>query len=182
MIFDIIEIKTCTMRVYSSFPVILIAVLSFISCTKSSKKPYTLPDNPIALLAGKTGKTWKLAWRYNNGTRMNMRGCFLSYRATYSPNMMFKDNNGDHENCGSTLLGNWEIIKGKKGNSYIKLTSDLLPDIMNIDKKYKFFKILKLHRDTLRIQFRHKQFSSTSTFVDTFVSEHIGIKDRDFHW
>ncbi len=182
MIFDIIEIKICIMQIYSSSLVILIVVLSFTSCTKSSKKPYILPDNAISLLAGETGKTWKLAWRYNNGTRMNMRGCFLSYRATYSPDMMFRDNNGDHQDCGLTLLGNWEITKDKKGNPYIKLTSDQLPDIMHIDKNYKFFKILKLDKDTLRIQFRHKQFSSKSTFVDTFVSEHIKIEGRDFHW
>ncbi len=156
--------------------------MSTISCSKVNKAPYLLPENAIELIAGTSGKTWKLAWRYNNGTRMNMRGCFLSYRVTYQPDMIVKDNNGEQENCGASLIGTWQIIKAEKGNSYIKLTSDQLPELMNIDSNHKFLKILQLHEDTIKIQFRHKQFSGKSTFVDTFVPEHVEVRDRDFHW
>ncbi len=156
--------------------------ISLISCTKSQKVPFKLPKNAISLITGESSKTWKLAWRYNNGTRMNMRGCFLSYRITYLSNLTFKDNNEEHDNCGASLKGSWEITKDQKENSYIKITSDLLPNLLNTDKDYKYFKILKLTKDTLKVQFRHKQFSSESTIIDTFVSEGLKVENRDFHW
>lgn len=111
-----------------------------------------------------------------------MRGCFLTYKVTYHPDKTIKDNNGEQEDCGISLIGNWEITSNKTGTPFIKVTSDQLPEIMHIDKKYKFFKILKLSQDTLILQFRHKQFSSESTFVDTFVPENTKVEGRDFHW
>ncbi|MEW7290565.1 lipocalin family protein [Aquimarina sp. 2304DJ70-9] len=161
---------------------IVLIVIGTVSCSNTQKEPYKLPENAIKLLSGELGKNWKIAWRYNDGIRMNMRGCFLSYRITYRPDMTIKDNSEDHENCGPSLSGNWEIITNKKGKSYIKWVSDQLPQVMNIKKKYKFFKILKITEDTLQLQYRHKQFSSESIFIDTFVTEQIKIKDRDFHW
>ncbi|WP_164914192.1 lipocalin-like domain-containing protein [Aquimarina sediminis] len=148
---------------------IIITLIGAVSCSKTNKKSNVLPQNALELLAGESGKTWKIAYRYNNGTRMNMSGCFLSYRITYYPDMTMKDNNGEYKDCGSSLSGNWKITKNKVENSYIKITSDQLPEIMKVDKNYKFLKILKLTKDTLRLQFRHKQFSSKSTFIDTYV-------------
>ncbi len=166
---------------YSSCIIISIVI---ISCSKTPKEPYKLPKNSVELIAGTNGagKTWKLAKRYNNGTRMNMAGCFLSYRITYLPNMTLNDNNGEQDDCGPSLIANWEITEDKKGNSYLKYHSNQLPELMNIKKSYKYFKILQLTKDTLQLQFRHKQFSSKSTFIDTFVTENIEVKNRDFHW
>lgn len=161
---------------------LILAILSLFSCSKSKTLPYVLPQNSLELLSGKSGKTWKLAWRYNNNIRMNMRGCFLTYRVTYHPNKVIKDNNGDQEDCGTSLIGNWEITSNKTKDPFIKITSDQLPEIMHIEKNYKFFKILKLSKDTLVLKFKHKQFSSESTFVDTFVPENTKVEDRDFHW
>ncbi len=160
--------------------IFILFLIGLVSCSKKEKS-YTLPENAIELLAGQSGKTWKIAWRYNDGTRMNMAGCFLTYKITYSPEGTIKDNNAEQENCGPSLLGTWEIITHKKEKSYVKWNSDQLPEIMNTKKNHKYFKILQLEKDTLKLQYRHKQFSSESIFVDTFVPEHIDVKDRDFH-
>ncbi|MBQ4821064.1 lipocalin family protein [Aquimarina sp. MMG016] len=158
-------------------------LISNISCTKADKDQYRIPENSKELISGITGKTWKIAKRYNNGTRMNMGDCFLSYRITYNPDTKFRDNNGEYENCGVSMIGSWEIIKDKEMNSYIKIISDQIPELMNMDRNYKYLKILQLNKDTLKLQFRHKQFNNTkTTIVDTYVSEDIEVKDRDFHW
>ncbi|WP_109299065.1 lipocalin family protein [Aquimarina sp. AU474] len=172
------------MKHHILYSLCIITSITIISCSKSQKEPYRLPKKSVELISGTNdkGKTWKLARRYNNGTRMNMAGCFLSYRITYQSNMTLKDNNGEQDNCGPSLLANWEITKDKKGNSYLKYSSDQLPELMNMKKNYKYFKILQLSQDTLKIQFRHKQFSSKSTFIDIFVTENTKVKDRDFHW
>ncbi len=160
---------------------LVLVMFSFLSCSKKEKN-FLLPENAKELLAGQSGKTWKIANRYNEGTRMNMAGCFLTYRILYSPDNSFNDNNGEQENCGKSLIGSWEIITYKNEKSYIKWSSDQLLETMNSKKNYKYFKILQLEKDTLRLQYRHKQFSSESTFVDTFVPEHIQVEGRDFHW
>ncbi len=167
------------MKTHTQLKTLLPIFIVLFLCSCSQKEPYQLPKNAIELLAGESGKTWKIAWRYNDGVRMNMAGCFLSYRITYKPDMTVNDNNGEQDNCGPSLMGNWELITNKK--SYLKLNSDQLPEIMNIKDTHKYFKILKITDDTLKLQYRHKQFSSKSTFIDTFVPEHIKVKDRDFH-
>ncbi len=159
--------------------IFILICASLFSCT--SKEPYQLPKNAKELLTGKTGKNWKIAWRHNNGTRMNMSGCFLSYRITYLPNKTLMDNNGDYKNCGESLSANWEIVTNKDGKSYVKWIGDQLSELLNTPKNYKYFKILKITEDTLELQHRHKQFSTESTFIDTYVTEHIKIKDRNFH-
>lgn len=171
------------MKLHQSIILVILIIFLLNSCQESIKtEPYQLPKNAIKLIAGESGKKWKIAWRYNNQTRMNMSGCFLSYRITYLPNMTMKDNNSEHSNCGNSLHGNWKIVTSKKGKPFIKWVSDELPEIMNINQNHKFFKILKITEDTLQLQHRHKQFSSESVFIDTYVTEHTVIKDRDFHW
>ncbi len=171
------------MKAHFKITFVILLIIGTVSCSNIDKEPYKLPKNAIQLLSGgELGKSWKIAWRYNDEVRMNMSGCFLSYRITYRPDMTMKDNSEDQENCGPSLTGHWEIITNKKGKSYIKWVSDLLPEVMNINQNYKFFKILKITEDTLQLQYRHKQFSSESIFIDTYVTEHIEIKDRDFHW
>ncbi|GAA4272592.1 hypothetical protein U6A24_09420 [Aquimarina gracilis] len=156
-------------------------IISLIAC-KKEEYPFNLPKNAKEILAGKSGKTWKIAWRYNDGVRMNMTGCFLTYKIKYFPEGVMEDNNGEQENCGPSLKGNWEIITNNNKKSYIKWTSDSLQEIMNTRKNRKYFKILQLEKDTLKLQYRHKQFSSESTFIDTFVPEHMNVKDRNYHW
>ncbi|MDH7444176.1 lipocalin family protein [Aquimarina sp. 2201CG14-23] len=161
---------------------LFLALIVTYSCSNSNKEPYQIPDNATALIAGANSKTWKIAKRYNDGHRMNMAGCFLAHRATYFSNMTMKDNNGDTSNCGPSLVADWEIIQNKAGHYFIKLQSDQLPELMNIDKNYKFFQITYLSKDTLQVQFRHAQFSSkVRTIIDTYVQEDVLVPNRDFH-
>ncbi|WP_298312764.1 lipocalin family protein [uncultured Aquimarina sp.] len=166
------------------FPTLLLALVIIItsSCSKSNKEPYQIPENAIELIAGTSGKTWKIAKRHNDGTRMNMAGCFLSYRTTYNPDMTMKDNNGEQHDCGPSLIANWEITQSKKGHYFIKLKSDQLPKMMNIEKNYKSFQITYLSKDSLQLRYRHAQFSGqVRTIVDLYVQEDVVAPNRDFH-
>ena len=163
--------------------ILLSLLLIQLSCSKTEKPPYKLPKNAKSLLTNDSTKTWKLARRFNNETRMNMGDCFLSHRETYKSDMTMHDNSGDHRDCGETIHANWKFTKDKKGNYYIKWMSKELPAIMNITDEYKYFKILHLSDEQLTIQFKHKQFSNkTTTITDIYVPEHVSIKDREFHW
>ncbi len=168
------------MKKLFSYQLFALIIVGFTSC--SNNKTYKLPENAIELLAGESHKTWKIAQRFNDDVRMNMSGCFLSYRITYQTDMQVVDNNGEQENCGPTLEAQWSITESKQSKSYIKWTGNQISELFNIDKDYKYFKILKLTKDTLKLQHRHKQFSNKSTFIDIFVPEHIEVKNRDFHW
>lgn len=163
--------------------VLVLICIVFYSCSKEKKLPFELPNNAQSLIAGDSLKTWKLARRFNNNTRMNMGDCFLSYRATYKLDSIMHDNNGEHRDCGETLTANWSIYTSKEGFPYIKLEGDQLKELMNLDNNYKFFKILDLSEDQLVLEFTHKQFSSkTTTMVDVFVPENTTVDDRKFHW
>ncbi|MFY0608305.1 MAG: lipocalin family protein [Cyclobacteriaceae bacterium] len=163
---------------------LLLLLLSFeFSCSNPEESPYELPSKAKQLLTGDSSKTWKLAQRYNNKTRMNMGDCFLSHRETYSNDMTMYNNSGDNRDCGETLQANWKFVKDKKGNYYVRIESEQLPELMNIDKDYKLFKVLRLTDDQMTLQFKHKQFSNkTTTITDIYVPEHIEVKDREFHW
>ena len=162
---------------------LVITVIIIVSCNSDKKPPFQLPENYTKIIAGDSAKTWKLARRYNNKTRMNMGDCFLSYRATYLDHGIMYDNNGEHEDCGGTLTANWSIYHSKDNYPYIKLKGEKLKALMNLDNDYKFFKILNLNDTLMILEFKHKQFSSKeTTLVDIFVSENIAIKDRAFHW
>ncbi|MEM8894802.1 MAG: hypothetical protein AAGC88_09505 [Bacteroidota bacterium] len=154
-----------------------------ISCEEEEKPPYELPQNAKQLLAGDSSKTWKLARRFNNKTRMNMGDCFLTHRDTYLADGTMHNNSGDQRDCGETLNATWRFTKDKKGNSYIRWTSDQLPQLLNIDKNYKAFKILKMTEEEMVLQFSHKQFSDKTTIItDIWVPENASVKDREFHW
>lgn len=93
------------------------------------------------------------------------------------------NNSGEHRDCGETLHGTWKFTKGKTGNYYVRIESEQLPKLMNIDKEYKLFKILELSDEQMTLQFAHKQFSSeTTTITDIYVPEDVDVKDREFHW
>ncbi|WP_299228666.1 lipocalin family protein [uncultured Psychroserpens sp.] len=163
--------------------IILLALASFLSCIDDKKPPFNLPQSPKTLIAGDSAKSWKLARRFNNKTRMNMGDCFLSYRVTYLTNGYMHDNNAEQENCGETLTADWIIYHSKDNYPYIKLKSEKLKKLMHLDKDYKFFKILDLNENLMVLEFRHKQFSSKeSTIVDFLVPEDVSIDDREFHW
>ncbi|WP_378176382.1 hypothetical protein [Aquimarina sp. SS2-1] len=167
--------KTCP------FTLFLFLVVMLVSCS-TKKEPYQIPENATELIAGTSGKTWKIAKRHNDGTRMNMAGCFLSYKITYLPDMTMKDNNGEQRECGPSLLANWKITQNKEGHYFIKLQSNQIPELMGIEKDYKYFQITYLSKDSLELRYRHAQFSGqVRTIVDLYVQEDVAVLNRDFH-
>jgi len=159
----------------------IISLITALSCQEKEKQVFKLPDNATKLIAGDSIKTWKLAKRFNNGYRMNMGDCFLSYRISYQRNSRMRDNNAENFDCGKSLNASWKIVTNKKG-SYIKLESEEIPQLLNTENNYKFFKIKSLSEDKLVLQFRHKQFSNKSTLiVDHLVPENVSVENRDFH-
>ncbi len=92
-----------------------------------------------------------------------------------------RDNNSEFFDCGRSLNASWKVVSQDNG-SYIKLESEDIPELLNIDENYKFFKIKALSENELVLQFKHKQFSNKSmVIVDHLVPENIEVKDRDFH-
>lgn len=162
---------------------LLIFSVALSSCAEPPpEEPYALPENALTLLSSDSTKTWKLARRFNDETRMNMGDCFLAYRQTYQSDMTLHDNNGEQRDCGETLQATWKFVKDRKGNFYVKWSSAQLPQLMNIEKDYKYFKILHLSADQLTLRFRHKFFSKTTTITDFYVPEGASVERRDFHW
>lgn len=162
---------------------LLISCMIIVSCSEPPKEPYMLPDNAMKLLTGDSTKTWKLARRFNNKTRMNMGDCFLAYRQTYRFDMTMYDNNGENTDCGETLNATWKFIKDQGENYYIKLNSKQLPALMHIEEDYKFFKIIHLSEEQMILQFNHQQFSNkTSLITGIYVPEYVSVKDREFHY
>lgn len=160
----------------------LLCIILFASCAKKKLKPYELPDNAIVLLTADSVKSWKIARRYNGKTRMNMGSCFLSYRQRFRESGIVSDNNADNKDCGPSLEATWEITTEENGYSYLKFTSDQLPELLNQNKNFKLFKILYLSKDSLTISFTHVQFSERRTITDYLVRENLEVEDRDFHW
>ena len=164
-----------------NFAAVLISLLLFTSCSEDTK-PYELPANALSLLHGDSTKTWKIARRYNDEVRMNMGPCFMDYRQTFQNNNTVSDNNAINTDCGPSLKGEWELKKSSKGHPYIKISSKDIPKLLNTEKNYKNFKILKLNKDTLKLSFRHKQYGNKyRTITDVLVREDLDIGDRYFH-
>lgn len=94
-----------------------------------------------------------------------------------------QDNAGETGECGETLFATWKLGKDKRGNSFLKLNSGQLPELMQIKEGYKFFKILQLSEDQLVLEYKHKQYGNKSrTITDFYVPEDVHVEDRDFHW
>ena len=160
---------------------ILLILFAFLACTQPHE-PYALPENAQALLRGDSTKTWKIARRYNDDIRMNMGPCFMAYRQTFSSDNSVRDNNETTEDCGPSLKGNWNFKIGPEGEPYVKISSLDIPKILNTEKDYKYFKILKLTEDTLKLSFKHKQYGNTvREITDILVREDLDIGDRYFH-
>lgn len=171
---------------FSSFTrftgLLLCFLVSCVSCSKPKPIPYTPPSDIHMLIAGDTSKVWMLAKRYNGKARMNMSGCFLSYRQTFYKNQAVHDNNGDQSNCGETLRGDWELTNDSIGNHYIKIKSEQYKRLMGRDSGYVYFKILHASKDSLSISFSHNQFGTRRTITDYMVTEDVSVPDRNFHW
>lgn len=162
---------------------IILIGIAVASCAEPEKPPFELPSDAMSFLTGDSSKSWKLARRFNNKTRMNMGDCFLEHRDTYKADFTMHNNSGEQRDCGETLNATWKFTKDKKGNSYIRWTSDQLPQLLNIEKNYKSFKILELSEEQMTLQFSHKQFSDKTTIItDIWVPEDASIEDREFHW
>jgi len=161
---------------------IFISSILFLSSCNQVTKPYDLPENARNLIHGDSLKTWKIARRYNDDIRMNMGPCFLAYRQTFKADQTVFDNNGENRDCGNSLSGEWQFKKGPNGDHYVKIISPDLPKLLNTDKDYKYFKILKLTKDTLKVSFKHKQYGNKlRTITDVLVREDLNIGDRYFH-
>jgi hypothetical protein len=161
---------------------ILILIVGVFSCT-SPEPPYKLPSGAIKLISNDSTKTWKLAQRFNNKTRVNMGNCFLSYRQTFGVNMTLVDNNGENMDCGESLNANWEFAKDKNENYYLKVKSKQLPELMNTEKDFKLFKIKRLSSNLLIVEYKHKQFTDKlTTVMDVYIPENATISNRNFHW
>ena len=160
-------------------PLVFLMVLS---CA-SEPTPYQISNDYLTLLAGDSAKSWKHAQRLNNGTRMNMAGCFLSYEQTFRKNGRVSDNLSQHAGCGESLLGDWKVVKDQKGHFYIRISSEQIPKLMNIEEDFKLFKILQLCQDQLTLEYSHRQFSDNlTTFTDVMVPVGTEVEGRDFHW
>jgi hypothetical protein len=165
------------------YKIIVVILLVLNSCAHSEKPVYELPEDALAIISADSSRTWKLAKRFNDGTRMNMGECFLAYRQTFANDSTMKDNAGDKRDCGETLFAEWKFIKDKKGNSYLQLKSDQIPALMQIEEDFKFFKVLQLSEEVLVLEYRHKQYGNKSrTITDHYVPENVEVEDRDFHW
>ncbi len=161
-----------------------------ISCKEVPSEPYAVPENAVYLLTADSVKTWKIARRYNGKTRMNMEGCFLGYRQRFRTSAALSinssgtvtDNNGELRNCGPSLEATWEITTSDKGDTYLKFTSDQIPELLGQESNEKFFKILHISKDSLTLSFVHKQFNKRRRITDYLVREDLEVADRDFHW
>ena len=165
---------------------ILMICLLITSCTADKEYVvYRLPANANYFLAGTAGKTWKLARRINNGTRVNMGECTLGYRQTYLTNHTVTDNNSDMYDCGESMNGTWRLAENAKGAAFVSITSDLVPKYFDVPDgtKTKNFQLIELSEGVLAYKFKHRLFSDKTTIVvDILVPEDSTVDDRNFHW
>lgn len=157
-------------------------LFSFTSCSDPKTTPYTPPSEIQSLIAGDSSKVWMLAKRFNGTVRMNMEGCFMTYRQTFAKNRMVHDNNGEQANCGETLSGSWELTNDNVGNHYIKIKSEQYKRLMGRDSGFVEFKILYASKDSLTLTFIHNQFGTVRRITDYLVTEDVIVPDRNFHW
>lgn len=85
------------------------AALILVFMTSCGSDNFKLPENASSLLTNDSTKTWKLAKRYNDGYRMNMGDCFMSYRVSYSNDGTTSDNNALNIDCGDSMEANWSF-------------------------------------------------------------------------
>lgn len=164
----------------------MIVVLLFGCSAEKKEDPiYPLPANAAQLLAGTPSKTWKLAKRTNDGMRVNMNDCTLAYRQTFSANQQLTDNNAENPDCGPSLTGSWKLSLDSKGQAYLAITSERIPELFKVKEgsKTKYFKITALSDSVLVYRFPHQLFNNETTIIeDTLIPEDAPEGDRNFHW
>jgi len=154
----------------------------FYSCAEQKSSKYALPQNATQLIASDSMKVWKIAKRYNNGNRMNMGHCFLAYKLIFNIDKTMRDNNEENSNCGKSIKGDWELTETEMGH-YLKLSSPLIPELLNTTDSFKLFKILEMSDSLMIWTYSHKQFSNNSTTIkDYYIPENAHVKNRDFHY
>ncbi|MEO9871066.1 hypothetical protein [Ekhidna sp.] len=158
--------------------------LVLLGCSNESERLFHLPENAKAMVSGDSIKTWKIARRFNNGTRMNMGDCFIAHRQSFTFSGDFNTSSkGRMDDCGEPMIGKWSFVKDAEGGFYIKLNSDQIPEMMNIEEDFKLFRIKKLTDSLMILQFNHAQTTQKrTTLVDYFVPENLKVDDRKFHW
>jgi hypothetical protein len=164
---------------------LLLLILTACSSEKKEEAIYPLPANAAEMLAGKVSKTWKLAKRTNGDMRVNMGECTLAYRQTFSANGQLTDNNAQNADCGPSLEGSWKLSLDSKGQTYLAITSELIPELFKVKEgsKTKYFKIVSLSDSLLVFRFPHQLFSNETTIIeDTLIPEDAPDGDRNFHW
>ena len=164
-------------------PFVFLAFAFLISACTKEEQPFELPRDARRIITGDSVKTWKLARRFNNGTRMNMGDCFLSQRQSFSEDGTFFTGSGGRKDCGDAMIGTWTLARDPKGTAYIRLESEQIPEMLNIKDDFKFFRLKKLSDSLLVLQFNHAQTTNEQTvMVDYFVPEGLNVDDRTFHW
>lgn len=160
---------------------LVILLLTLNACSEQEVAKFDLPETADKMIAGDSTKTWMLASRYNDGNRMNMGDCFIRYRISYKANKSFSDNNGESSSCGPTLEGKWYSFQNDNG-SFIKWESAQLPELLNIEEEFKYFKLVNLNNDSLVVSYTHRQYGNKlRTIVDYLVPEGTSLPDRYFH-
>ncbi|MEM6736968.1 MAG: hypothetical protein AAGC64_02335 [Bacteroidota bacterium] len=158
-------------------------VIILFGCEKPQEYAFIIPKNAKQMLSGDSSKTWILAKKFNNKTRMNMEGCFLKYSQTFRFNGTMKDNAEENRGCGETLEATWKFVKSPDKKYYLKLEGKKVGELLNIEEDFKYFKILHLSDSIMQLQYYHKQFSNKFTQItDYWVPEGTKLKDRNFHW
>jgi len=69
-----------------------------------------------------------------------MGDCFLSFRMIFNNDKTMRDNNEENMNCGKSSRGTWKITENEIAH-YIKISSPLIPEILNTKDSFKYFKI-----------------------------------------
>ena len=160
---------------------IKVIFLSFCFVLLHCSEKFELPENANELLTNNSSKTWKLAKRYNDGHRMNMGDCFLSYRVIYDSSGIMTDNNSQNEGCGASMEANWSFYTDDNG-AYIKIKGENVKTLLNQEKDYKYFKIDELADTLLVVSFKHKQFGNTERNIQDFlVPEDVIVEGRNYH-
>ena len=161
----------------------LMLTLFFFSCETKESYTFNLPRNAKKMLSSDSAKTWILARRYNNDTRMNMGDCFLQYSQTFRIDGSMNDNAGENMGCGETLEASWKFIKSQNQKFYLRLEGSEVGKRLQIEENFKHFKILNLTDSLMKLQFFHSQFSTkASQITDLWVPEGTKVHDRNFHW
>lgn len=145
------------------FLVSILVIITIAACSPQKEYVvYRLPENAGDLLSGVKSKTWKLARRLNNGTRVNMGECTYGYRQTFMADGNVSDNNSGMYDCGESMNGTWRLYENHNGAAFLSITSEVVPKYFKVDEgsKTKGFQLVELSPGVLVYKFKHELFST----------------------